>query len=50
MTAPWPMVPRGAPDLEHLPPEQLVADTLEKEQRIVEIMGEMNTCLSKGRI
>ncbi len=40
--------PRGAPDLEHLPPEQLVADILEKEQRIVEIMGEIKTVLTKG--
>jgi len=40
--------PRGAPDLDHLPPEQLVADILEKEQRIVEIMGEIKTVLTKG--
>jgi len=40
--------PRGAPDLEHLPPEQLVADILEKEQRIVEIMGEIKTVWTHG--
>jgi type I restriction enzyme M protein len=40
--------PRGAPDLEHLPPEQLVEDILAKEQRIAEIMGEIKTVLAKG--
>ena len=27
--------------LEHLPPEQLVIDIMQKEQRILEIMGEI---------
>jgi type I restriction enzyme M protein len=40
--------PRGAPDLEHLPPEQLVEDILAKEQRIVEIMGEIKGVLAQG--
>jgi type I restriction enzyme M protein len=33
--------PRGNVDLEHLPPEQLVANILEKELRIVELMREI---------
>ena len=33
--------PRGAVELEHLPPEQLVADILEKEMRIIELMREI---------
>ena len=40
--------PRGAPDLEHLPPEQLVADILTKEQRIVEIVGEIKAVLGRS--
>ncbi|MFH0982914.1 MAG: N-6 DNA methylase, partial [Planctomycetota bacterium] len=40
--------PRGAPDLEHLPPEQLVEDILVKERRIMEIMGEIKGVLAKG--
>lgn len=33
--------PRGAEDLEHLPPEKLVEDILAKERRIMEIMEEI---------
>ena len=33
--------PNAATDFEHLPPEQLADDILKKEQRIVEIMGEI---------
>jgi type I restriction enzyme M protein len=32
-------------DFEHLPPEQLVADILEKDRRVAEIMAEMKTIL-----
>ena len=38
--------PTPPPDLEHLPPEQLVESILEKEQRIVEIMGEIKQLLA----
>jgi len=31
--------------LEHLPPEQLVEDILQKERRIIEIMEEINDVL-----
>jgi type I restriction enzyme M protein len=41
--------PSAAEDLEHLPPEQLVEDILKKEQRIIEIMGEIKGILGKGR-
>jgi type I restriction enzyme M protein len=37
--------PNAAADLEHLPPEQLVADILAKEQRIIEIMSEIQALL-----
>lgn len=37
--------PNSAEALEHLPPEQLVADILEKEHRIIEIMGEIQELL-----
>lgn len=37
--------PNSAESLEHLPPEQLVADILEKERRIIEIMGEIKSVL-----
>jgi type I restriction enzyme M protein len=40
--------PRGKIDFEHLPPEQLAADILEKERRIAEIMGEIKALLKKG--
>ena len=39
--------PRGKQDFEHLPPEQLVADILTKEQRIAEIMLEMKKMLGE---
>ena len=37
--------PNAAADLEHLPPEQLVADILAKERRIIEIMSEIQSLL-----
>lgn len=40
--------PRGKQDLEHLPPEQLVDDLLNKEQRIAEIMSNIRDLLSKN--
>ena len=40
--------PRGKEDITHLPPEQLVESILEKEQRIIEIMGEVKALLAKG--
>ncbi len=38
--------PSAAEALEHLPPEQLVADILTKERRIIEIMGEIKKVLA----
>ena len=40
---------RGKVDFEHLPPEQLAADILKKEQRITEIMGEIKILLGEGQ-
>ena len=37
--------PRGKEDITHLPPEQLVESILAKEQRIIEIMGEVKALL-----
>jgi len=37
--------PRAKEDITHLPPEQLVASILEKEQRIIEIMGRIRSSL-----
>jgi type I restriction enzyme M protein len=37
--------PTGKDDFEHLPPEQLVEDIVRKEQRILEIMGEIRQVL-----
>jgi type I restriction enzyme M protein len=37
--------PAARQDFEHLPPEQLVEDILAKEQRILEILGEIRTAL-----
>ena len=37
--------PTGAETLEHLPPEQLVSDIMQKEQRILEIMKEIQQVL-----
>ena len=39
--------PRGKVDFEHLPPEQLVDDILEKERRITELMLEIKTILKE---
>jgi type I restriction enzyme M protein len=39
--------PRSKEDITHLPPGQLVASILQKEQRIVEIMGEIAKLLEK---
>jgi type I restriction enzyme M protein len=41
--------PNGKVDFEHLPPEQLTEDILEKELRIVEIMHEIKQVLAEGR-
>ncbi|HEY0735388.1 MAG TPA: class I SAM-dependent DNA methyltransferase [Herpetosiphonaceae bacterium] len=41
--------PRSKQDLEHMPPEQLVASILEKEQRIIELMEEIRAMVSGGR-
>ncbi|MFO0836105.1 MAG: N-6 DNA methylase [Phycisphaerales bacterium] len=38
--------PNAAPDLEHLPPGQLVEDILTKERRIIEIMEEIKGLLA----
>jgi type I restriction enzyme M protein len=37
--------PNAAEDLEHLPPEQLLEDIVQKEQRILEILGELKVDL-----
>src|SRR5262245_39882820 len=39
--------PRAKEDITHLPPEQLAADVLKKEQRIAEIMGNIRNLLAK---
>jgi type I restriction enzyme M protein len=39
--------PSAKEDITHLPPEQLVADILKKEQRIAEIMGNIRNLLAK---
>jgi type I site-specific restriction endonuclease len=39
--------PRAKEDITHLPPEQLAADILNKEQRIAEIMGNIRNLLAK---
>jgi type I restriction enzyme M protein len=39
--------PRAKEDITHLPPEQLAADILKKEQRIAEIMGNIRDLLAK---
>jgi type I restriction enzyme M protein len=41
--------PHAAEDLVHLPPEQLADDILKKEQRIIEIVGEIKGILLGGR-
>jgi type I restriction enzyme M protein len=39
--------PRAKEDITHLPPAQLAADILKKEQRIAEIMGNIRNLLAK---
>ena len=39
--------PRAKEDITHLPPEQLAADILKKEERIAEIMGNIRNLLAK---
>jgi len=39
--------PRGKEDITHLPPDQLAASILEKEQRIAEIMSDIRDLLAK---
>jgi len=41
--------PNSGEDFEHLPPEQLAEDILKKEQRIAEIMAEIQAVLKTGR-
>ena len=40
--------PNGEEAFEHRPPEELVADIWSKEQRILEILGEIKDVLAKG--
>jgi hypothetical protein len=40
--------PAAKEDLEHLQPEQLVESIMEKEKRILEIMGEIKALLAEG--
>jgi type I restriction enzyme M protein len=40
--------PRAKEDIAHLPPEQIVASILEKEQRNAEIMGHIQKLLAGG--
>lgn len=40
--------PNAAEALEHLPPEQLVEDILAKEQRIIQLMNEVQAVLKRG--
>jgi type I restriction enzyme M protein len=39
--------PSAKEDITHLPPEQLAADILKKDQRIAEIMGNIQKLLAK---
>ena len=39
--------PNNQQDFEHLPPEQLVADILEKDRRVAEIMAEIKALLEQ---
>ncbi len=41
--------PRAKEDITHLPPDQLAADILKKEQRIAEIMGKLREMLAAQR-
>jgi type I restriction enzyme M protein len=40
--------PRAKPDMDHLPPEQLVESILAKEARIAELVGEIKVLLAGG--
>src|SRR6202521_266689 len=40
--------PSNKQDIEHMPPEQIVEDIVRKEQRILEIMGEMKDILGSS--
>jgi hypothetical protein len=40
--------PRAKEDIAHLPPEQIAASILEKEQRIAEIMGRIQKLLARS--
>jgi type I restriction enzyme M protein len=40
--------PNAATDIEHLPPEQLVADIIAKERQILVLMGEIEQILSEA--
>jgi type I restriction enzyme M protein len=40
--------PNATTDLEHLPPEQLVASIIEKERRILELMDEVRVLVDRG--
>lgn len=40
--------PRAREDIAHLPPEQIVASIIEKEQRIAEIMGRIQKLLAEN--
>ena len=40
--------PRAKQDITHLPPEQLVDSILAKEQKIIEIMGDIRALLKEG--
>ena len=40
--------PHGKEDITHLPPEQIAARILEKEQRIAEIMGRIQKLLARS--
>ena len=42
--------PRGNEDITHLPPEQIAASILQKEQRLVEIMTEIRALLTKDKV
>ena len=41
--------PRGQQDFDHMPPEQLVNDILEKETRIAALLEEVRVALSEGK-
>ena len=40
--------PRAKQDIEHLPPEELVASIMEKERRILDILAEIKAVLAEG--